>query len=293
MKIALEIGRRRREVVLPEGVPLSHEIAGAGDRAAAFLVDLLIVLASTFFIGLLAVMGGGASDLGFALALLALFLVRNLYWIWFEARWHGQSPGKRSMGLRVVSRDGGPLRPEAIVARNLTRELEVFMPGIMLVFPEAVPGDHGGGFVLLAIAWMLLLGTLPLFNRDRLRAGDLVAGTLVVKRPEVRLDADPSSRTATAADGLRFTRAQLGHYGVYELQVLEEVLRDRRHDTEALRRVGGNIRKRIGWEEPVPDEAVFLASFYKAQRAHLERDLLLGRARERKDAADGTPDGDA
>ena len=56
--------------------------------------------------------------------LFVAFVLRNLYFIHFELAWQGSTPGKYFTGLRVIERHGGELTPAAIVARNLTREVE-------------------------------------------------------------------------------------------------------------------------------------------------------------------------
>jgi len=67
-----------------------------------------------------------------------------------------------------------------------------------------------------------VLALLPLWNRQRLRIGDLVAGTMVVQTPAGAL----LDEVGADADAVAFTPAQLDVYGVYELQVLEGLLRD-------------------------------------------------------------------
>jgi len=114
-------------------------------------------------------------DTAIDLLLLAWFLIGNFYFIAFELRWQGQTPGKRILGLRVVDRRGGALTGSTVAARNLMREIEVFMPLRLLLFPFATATD--AWLVLLALAWMSIFTLMPLFNRDRMRVGDMVAGT--------------------------------------------------------------------------------------------------------------------
>jgi hypothetical protein len=138
---------------------------------------------------------------------------------------------------------------------------------------------------LLAGAWVLLLGALPLFNKDRLRMGDLIAGTLVVRLPRSSLRHDLSDTPEAAASRFRFSDAQLEIYGNYELQVLEDVLRRPGAPADRARSdVAGKIRERIGWSAPLREVDVepFLSAFYTAQRARLEQKMLLGRAQARK-----------
>jgi uncharacterized RDD family membrane protein YckC len=277
---------RWREVVTPEGVPIRFAVALAGDRLGAFLLDCLaiggIVAAIVVPLGVLAARGVMEGDLVLAAAILAVFLVRTFYFAFFELSWQGQTPGKRKLRLRAVDARGGPLTAEAIVARNLTRELELFLPMAALAAPEALFPGAPGWAALAAAAWMLLLGALPLLNRDRLRMGDLVAGTVVVRTPDAVLLEDLSA--ARAADALAFTDEQLDVYGAYELQVLEQVLRGRgqpRHG-EAVSTVAAKIREKIGWSGPAAADEPFLEAFYAALRGRLERRLLFGRRRADK-----------
>ncbi len=277
---------RVREVVTPEGVPIRFAVALAGDRLGAFLLDLLfivlIVLAIAIPLGVLASRDLISGDVVFAASLLAIFLVRTFYFTFFELSWQGQTPGKRRLRIRAVEARGGPLTAEAIIARNLTREVELFLPMIALFAPDALFGGAPGWARVGALAWMLLFGFLPLFNKDRLRVGDLIAGTVVVRTPDAVLLEDLSA--ARPGEDVAFTDAQLDVYGVYELQVLEDVLRGRGragHD-EAVRTVAGKVREKIGWTGPAVADEPFLDAFYAALRGRLERRLLFGTRRADK-----------
>jgi uncharacterized RDD family membrane protein YckC len=273
----------RREIVTPEGVPLVFTIARAGDRAGAFVLDVLLQLVVLGVVGLIFALVSSGGWVA-AAALLAFFCVRNAYFIWFELRWQGRTPGKRRMGLRVIDAHGGALPAEAVVVRNLTREVEVFLPLIALSAPELLV-DTGPQWVrALSVAWVLVFLAFPLCNRDRRRIGDLLGGTLVVRDPRHALLPELAAEPEAVTGGFHFTRAQLELYGIYELQVLEELLQDPDARSAALRTVAERIRRKIAWEPPggrvSPRE--FLTAFYRAQRARLERDLVLGKARERK-----------
>jgi uncharacterized RDD family membrane protein YckC len=279
---------RWREVVTPEGVPIRFAVALAGDRLGAFLVDLLVIAGIVLAIVVpLAILAGKdlipiEGDLVLAIAVLAIFLVRTFYFVFFELSWQGQTPGKRRMRIRAVEGRGGPLTAEAIIARNLTRELELFLPMAALFAPSLLFPGAPGWAVLAALAWMLLFGFLPLFNRDRLRVGDLVAGTVVVRTPDAVLLRDLSGEAP--AEAIAFTDEQLDVYGEYELHVLEEVLRARGRtgNAEALRTVAAKVREKIGWDAPPPPDGPFLEAFYAALRGRLERRLLFGRRRADK-----------
>jgi len=277
---------RLREVVTPEGVPIRFAVGLAGDRLGALLLDLLaiaaIVLALVIPLVVLAARGTFEADVVGAAALLAVFLVRTFYFTFFELTWQGQTPGKRRLRLRAVEARGGPLTAEAIIARNLTREVELFLPLVALFAPEALFPGAPGWARLAALVWMLVFGFLPLFNRDRLRVGDLVAGTVVVRTPDTLLLEDLAA--ARAREAVAFSEAQLDVYGVYELQVLEEVLRGRGQPghPEAVRTVAAKVREKIGWTGPAVADEPFLDAFYAQLRGRLERRLLFGKRRADK-----------
>jgi hypothetical protein len=134
---------------------------------------------------------------------------------------------------------------------------------------------------LAGLIWSLTLSLFLLFNRDRMRMGDLIAGTWVVMAQRVRLDSDIAADGAV--DAIRFSEAELAVYGIFELQELERVLRGR--DARMMREVADTIRGKIG--RPVAEEDdVFLLSYYGQLKARLERGLLFGKRREDKYASD-------
>src|SRR4051794_18002557 len=109
------------EITTPEGLVLRFRIAQAGERVAAFAVDLLMILL-LFTVGvILAFLIGAATlfELGAVAAMIYVFFLRHWYFTFFELRGSGVTPGKRNQHLRVIARDGGPLTGEMIVARNL------------------------------------------------------------------------------------------------------------------------------------------------------------------------------
>jgi uncharacterized RDD family membrane protein YckC len=282
--------KRLHPIRTPEGISVPFEIAPIGDRARALLIDLGLIFLGIAGLWLVAAPLGW---LGQALALLAGFLLQNFYFIFCEINLGGRTIGKRIAKIRVISRDGGPLTAEAVMARNLTRDLELFLPLIGLLAPEALIPQAPNWAALFATLWIFVFAFLPLFNRDRLRCGDLVAGTLVVRTPEPVLLPDlaeaPAFRPArpAATPEIAFTREQLDIYGVHELQVLEDLLRRYDEgilDPRILEEVAEKIKKKINWPREswrVPSQD-FLRAFYAAQRGRLEQRLLFGERRERK-----------
>ena len=277
--------RRKREIITPEGVPVRVEIADYGERLVAFAIDFAIwtLLTLAIYIPILALIGKtGGSLIAISIALFIGFLIRNLYFIYFELAWQGATPGKRMVGLRVIDHRGGPLVASAVIARNLTREVEMFIPlGVLFEAGQVANGAVDWRSVATA-GWLLFFLIIPTINRDRMRGGDLIAGTMVISLPKRSLLSDLVGRTLR----FTFTPGQLQAYGAFELQVLEELLRrPRNHETlQVLDEVCDKICRKIGWANPVPrsDVIAFLRDFYTAERAFLEREQLYGKARPDK-----------
>lgn len=278
--------RRERELVTPEGLALPLTLASRGARAGALLLDMvlvfalfivLILLTVWLFQGMLDIADIEHNPIGEVLTIvlvIALFLIRYAWFAWFELSPRGATPGKRALGIRVAAREGR-LTAEAVLARNLMRDVEVFIPAVFIL-----GGGYNAGLAgAAAFVWMAVFLLFPVFNRDALRAGDLVAGTWVVEAPRVRLPQvmsviEDRSRT------YQFGEAELSVYGEHELQVLENVLRQNR--PESIQQVADAICRKIGWDTGVGDEREFLETFYAALRARLERQMRFGKRKKDK-----------
>jgi len=271
----------KRTFITPEGVDLRLELGSAGSRAAAFIIDFLMMISILVVvtIGLVyLVQGGGPKVAEFigVLWLLGFFILRNGWFSLFEMGSRGATPGKRIMGLRVVARDGARLSGSAVIARNAMREIEVFLP-LSFLGMQTAEGAADTFLVLFALLWSGIFLFFPLFNRDRLRVGDLVGGTWVVQTDKAPLSAD---LVGTAFQQRRtFSPAALNLYGIYELQTLEDVLRN--ENPEAIVTVARTIRTKAGIPDDGEDYA-FLSDYYAALCAHLEAGLMVGRRRDSK-----------
>ncbi|MCB2058418.1 MAG: RDD family protein [Novosphingobium sp.] len=294
---------RRRTLVTPEGSALPIELASRGTRLGALAIDLTIIVLvmafSTLAIGFGAAglneVSGGKIDkatggLRTAFEFLVIvwialmFLLRHGYFLYFELGPRGATPGKRMTGIRIAARNGGRLSPEMVLARNLLRDIELFLPLMLFV------GARAGGSGLtgwLALLWFLLFALFPFFNRDRLRAGDLIAGTWVLEAARHKLAeamslGESAARGTSAATGAtyRFGEAELAIYGEYELQTLERVLRENR--PEAIAAVHEAICRKIGWDPGAGDERAFLDAYYTQLRARLEAGMRMGRRKADK-----------
>ena len=271
---------RVREFVTPEGVDLKLVLADAGERASAFLLDVAIIAGILIVFSLLSVgaailAGVHTGEFVGVIWLLGAFALRNFYFMAFELTPRAATPGKRILGLRVTTRSGRPLTADAIFARNAMRELEVFLP---LSFMAAGGEGINSWIKIMGIIWCAVFVFFPLFNRDRLRVGDLVAGTWVVRAPKRILDADLVARERSGA--FTFSAQQLDAYGIKELSVLEDVLR--RKDPATMSAVAQRIRTKIGAGAIVATDEEFLSTYYAGLRGRLESRLLFGRRRRDK-----------
>ena len=278
--------KRIRQLVTPEGAELNLRIATASERAGAFLLDAIIIVVTVIALVIAAAVLLSELDLdGWSIAWaavgLVVFLLRTFYFTFFEVSRKASTPGKRLVGLRVAARDGGRLTANAVLARNFMRELEIFLPLQFLLSPS---DDPVGGWVnLLGLLWCGVFLFFPLFNRDKLRVGDLIAGTIVIHSPKIKLMKDiVSVEPATEAAGqFAFTTQQVDAYGIHELHVLEDVLR---HSTTDIKRnVAERIRTKINWSHlPSERDIDFLEAYYSALRRRLEQRMLFGDRKEDK-----------
>ncbi|HEY9090971.1 RDD family protein [Parasphingorhabdus sp.] len=296
-----------RIMVSPEGVELHVSVAPFMSRVWALVLDLVIIsLISTgigilcFLFGFLILTGSNGGDM-FSLEgplsfivivwIISNFVLQNGYFIYFEMGDRAATWGKRALGIRVASRDGGRLTAEAIIARNILRTIELFIPlQLMQTGSDILSGSGISG--LTAFIWVSIFASFPLFNKDRLRCGDLIAGTWVIRDVRWNLDGVVAPSVETHAHPVtgrgvaryEFSDADLSVYGEYELQTLESVLRT--GADEALVAVARSICNKIGrdWdtESRGGDERLFLEAYYTALRAKLERNMRFGKRRKDK-----------
>lgn len=295
----MRIFRRRKDrpspdtILAPEGVLLTLRVAGLGVRLAAQITDVLItVTASGCILILLGLLRLTEPQTLFGIGAMLFFLTRVPYYVITELVWNGQTLGKRLMKIKVVSHDGRSLSTHAIVLRNLMKEAEIFLPGTLLLTLDAASPTSS----LIAFSWVVMAFLIPLFNRHRQRLGDLLAGTHVIHLPQPVLLKDLASQTPQMVrDGrkLTFLAYQLDHYGAFELQTLEGLLRVEDQEMSPVayanhRKIQAEIiekiRRKIGYADPVlpEDHTDFLKAFYTAQRAHLEQRQLFGDRRADK-----------
>ncbi len=144
-------------IEIAEGVQIQLKPAGPCVRMAAYTLDLIYFFVALLILGMVVSVVGTyfGTGVGRGFYSLAFFLLNWFYFVWYEVR-RGDSPGKKSMGLKVVTTSGSPPTLGASMLRNLLR------------FADFLPFGYLFGVVTC------------LSNRNFQRIGDLVADTLVV-----------------------------------------------------------------------------------------------------------------
>ncbi len=161
------------ELVTPENTAFEYRLAGPFRRLPAYLIDLLLRGGIVVFgwMGLLLAFGWvHLPEVGAGLGLVLWFLLAWGYGGLFEALCNGQTPGKRVMGIRVLTVDGQAVSGMQAVMRNVLRVLD----GQPAVFNLGGPFQYMGPFTYA-------LGLLAASANNRFqRLGDLACGTMVV-----------------------------------------------------------------------------------------------------------------
>ena len=207
----------------PEQIALEFPLAGVGSRFLALAIDTFVQLGVVLVLALVGLVALWFRSLGFqslatwvAAALILLgFLLYYGYFAAFEALWGGQTPGKRFVGLRVISVTGQPITTFDALLRNLLRIVDQ-MPGIYAV------------------------GVLSIFFTSRnQRLGDLVAGTVVVQEQGLPQGTVTSPQVLT-------TRLGAARLSIEEVEVIQAFLTRRADLPEYLRmHTAGQLANRI------------------------------------------------
>lgn len=149
-------------IVTAQNVTLKIELANIGDRFVAALLDTLIkigllLLAALVIAGVEKVTGSSVlSVLLYVVCFAGLFF----YSLLFEYFWQGQTPGKRTMKIKVARQDGEAVSFGSLLLRWVFRVID---------FP---------------ISWPAIGITSIVVTKKFQRLGDLVAGTILVSTKE-------------------------------------------------------------------------------------------------------------
>ena len=164
----MTVAAGRLEVETPDHVVLRYDLAGAGNRGFAAVVDFLIASVIAFTANMVLTWLGVFNEASFfLLGGLTLIVTLVLIWAYFillEWLWNGQTIGKRAYRLRVINEDGSPAQFTAVLIRNLLRLVDF------------LPAFYGLGVLVIVL------------SPKSQRLGDLAAGTYVVRAPRPAVD---------------------------------------------------------------------------------------------------------
>ena len=213
----------------PEQIALEYSLASAGSRFLALAIDTVL---QTVVILVIALLGLASLTVQFAagaeltlwlqaLMILVGFTVFYGYFAIFEAIWNGQTPGKRAIGLRVLTLSGRPITVFDSILRNLVRIVDqipgIYAVGLVSVFLSARNqrlGDLAAGTVVVHeqaarhdVSMPSAIGSGPHLGAHRLQPDEIEAMEVFLRR---RAELPDWRRDRTAAQLAKHVRARLG-----------------------------------------------------------------------------------
>lgn len=240
----------------PEAIELEYDVAGLGTRTMACLIDTSLQALAVYVIYLILVAMGvltkelnlastfGLSTLWFtALAVLVFYAISAGYFIIFEWLWHGQTPGKRLLKIRVMKDDGNPIGFLESMIRNALRMI------------DALPGNYALG------------ATVLLLSPEDKRIGDHVAGTMVVE------DTKPTAlQELPLPPGESVRVARVDRVTSAEIELVREFLERKEHlapesSARLALMIAAPLMKKLEVSpEDFPDPTTFLVQLYRSYR---------------------------
>jgi uncharacterized RDD family membrane protein YckC len=244
----------------PESVELEFTLAGIGNRAYALLIDYTVssLIITVFLIGwtyfsiqiysIIEGWLGTDNQLGqwlIAIPILTSFFIYVGYFVFFEALWQGQTPGKRYVKIRVIRDDGRPISLQQSTLRALLRPVDdTFFIGVFLIV---------------------------LSKREK-RLGDYIAGTLVIQEERSFVAATfPLSEQAQDLANQLQVEADLSRMLPEDFAVIREYLQRRqvmtpKAQSEVSKQLADQIKEIITLEK-IPQKVtanIFLEAIYLA-----------------------------
>lgn len=199
------------QIKTPEFVSLQFKLAGLGSRAAAMIIDQIILTVVNIVL-IIALVFLSESDIllfignswGWILAIwmIALFTVNFGYFFVSEYFFSGKTIGKNILGIRVIQENGHSITILSAIIRNLLRVIDMlpmsYFLGIILIF----------------------------FNSKHKRLGDMAAGTIVVHEQKMKRQKKTSleqeiERRGLNAESLSLDNLAMNSLGAKEYNLLK------------------------------------------------------------------------
>ena len=115
------------EIDTAQKVQIQYELAGFGNRAAAFLVDLMIIWGAFFLTMVFALISLGEHTYGYAFYLMVVVPLLLSYTLISEILFNGQTIGKRLIGIKVVKLNGDAPTSQDFFMRWVFRPLDIWL----------------------------------------------------------------------------------------------------------------------------------------------------------------------
>lgn len=237
----------RLDGVSPEGLPTSVALASVGSRSIAGVIDLAIQLVLIVLVAI----GLGEDNISSAAKAVLGFVLLFFLPIAYDMFDQGRGPGKRIVGLRVVTLNGGPIGFRASAIRNLLRFVD-FLPSGYLVGMTSIFATNTAQR-LGDIAAGTVVSFVPGRKRKKKREAARGAGVAVWTPPVAAFMTNGADvTTARAIDAVRVSSAEVG--------LVQSFLTRRRTLPEAARSrlaadIAGRLRPKVmGVPAEISDE---------------------------------------
>jgi uncharacterized RDD family membrane protein YckC len=170
-------------------------VATPEKRLAAALIDIVLVMLTAVLVYVIADALRYRSDFASLIA-----ITYFIYHAGFLYSWRGQSPGRRTLDISVVSARGDPLTVLQIVLRSALRPLCCFVPAGGSLKLGLLSIDPVSTMVLVSVEFVLLA-----FVPSRRTSADLISRAIVVNTPP------PQPYRAPAVPMYSATDAEFGY----------------------------------------------------------------------------------
>lgn len=145
------------DIKTPQNVIIQYELAGAGQRIFAFIVDLIVLFLFMLGINVL-VLDNYENETARNVLTLIEILIISTYSLYSEILMNGQTLGKKALGIKVMKTNGEELEFYDYFSRWSTRLIDVWLSSGILSLVMIVTTKSGQ------------------------RLGDILAGTTVIRK---------------------------------------------------------------------------------------------------------------
>lgn len=221
-------------------IDLEFEIAEFHKRLLAYCIDFVIMLIYLFSMKYLLYTGFSLAEENAGLDILVISIPLLLYSLLTELWLNGQTVGKKLMGIRVISLEGGEPTLGQYVLRWITRFFEwpflfgyiFFSP--LLIYQYTIITGFFGIVVVIIIA----------VTAKNQRLGDMIAGTVVVNTRSALTVNDTVFMQVNSSD-YKVTFPDVMRLSDRDINTIKSVLTQasKRNNYDMCNRVAGKVRE--------------------------------------------------